>query len=153
MQQFYDFRIEKIEGLSSEEKTVRKKNLELFYLDGFPSKKDEDWKFTDLNFILSKNFTKIANTDLITEERPCKSINEFEHNFISLMNGKLISKSFDHEEKDKIFISNFNYKKEIILHSKNTLNFLNNALAKDGFSLEISKNYKLKAFSYLQSFF
>ncbi|MGB1995860.1 MAG: hypothetical protein ACPHVH_04450, partial [Candidatus Kariarchaeum pelagius] len=38
----------------------------------------------------------------------------------------------------------FNYKNEIILHSKNTLNFLNNALAKDGFSLEISKNYKLK---------
>ena len=144
MQQFYDFRIEKIKGLSSEEKTVRKKNLELFYLNGFPSKKDEDWKFTDLNSILSQNFTKIANTDLITEERPYKSINEFEHNFISLMNGKLISKSFDHEEKDKIFISNFNYKNEIILHSKNTLNFLNNALAKDGFSLEISKNYKLK---------
>ena len=144
MQQFYDFRIEKIKGLSSEEKTVRKKNLELFYLDGFPSKKDEDWKFTDLNFILSKNFTKIDNTDLITEERSYKSINEFEHNFISLMNGKLISKSFDHEEKDKIFISNFNYKNEIILHSKNTLNFLNDALSKDGFSLEISKNYKLK---------
>jgi len=144
MQQFYDFRIEKIKGLSSEEKTVRKKNLELFYLDGFPSKKDEDWKFTDLNFILSKNFTKIDNTDLITEERSYKSINEFEHNFISLMNGKLISKSFDHEEKDKIFIGNFNYKNEIILHSKNTLNFLNDALAKDGFSLEISKNYKLK---------
>ena len=144
MQQFYDFRIEKIKDLSSEEKTVRKKNLELFYLNGFPSKKDEDWKFTDLNFILSKNFTKIANTDLITEERPYKLINEFEHNFISLMNGKLISKSFDHEEKDKIFISNFNYKNEIFLHNKNTLNFLNNALAKDGFSLEISKNYKLK---------
>ena len=144
MQQFYDFRIEKIKGLSSEEKIVRKKNLELFYLNGFPSKKDEDWKFTDLNSILSQNFTKIANTDLITEERRHKSINDFEHNFISLMNGKLISKSFDHEEKDKIFISNFNYKNEIILHSKNTLNFLNNALAKDGFSLEISKNYKLK---------
>ena len=144
MQQFYDFRIEKIKGLTSEEKIVRKKNLELFYLNGFPSKKDEDWKFTDLNSILSQNFTKIANTDLITEERPHKLINEFEHNFISLMNGKLISKSFDHEEKDKIFISNFNYKNEIILHSKNTLNFLNNALAKDGFSLEISKNYKLK---------
>ena len=144
MQQFYDFRIEKIKGLSSEEKIVRKKNLELFYLNGFPSKKDEDWKFTDLNSILGQIFTKIANTDLVTEERPYKLINEFEHNFISLMNGKLISKSFDHEEKDKIFISNFNYKNEIILHSKNTLNFLNNALAKDGFSLEISKNYKLK---------
>ena len=97
---------------------LRLSNLELFYLNGFPSKKDEDWKFTDLNSILSQNFTKIANTELITEERPYKSINEFEHNFISLMNGKLISKSFDHEEKDKIFISNFNYKNEIILHRK-----------------------------------
>jgi len=144
MQQFYDFRIEKIKDLSSEEKKVRKKNLELFYLNGFPSKKDEDWKFTDLNSILGQNFTNIANTDLIPEERPYKPINEFEHNFISLMNGKLISKSFDHEEKDKIFISNFNYKNEIILNRENTLNFLNNALAKDGFSLEISKNYKLK---------
>ena len=144
MQQFYDFRIEKIKDLSSEEKIVRQKNLDLFNLNGFPSKRDEDWKFTDLNSILGQNFTKIANTDLVTEERPYKLINEFEHNFISLMNGKLISKSFDHEEKDKILISNFNYKNEIILHSKNTLNFLNNALAKDGFSLEISKNYKLK---------
>ena len=44
MQQFYDFRIEKIKDLSSEEKIARQKNLDLFYLNGFPSKKDEDWK-------------------------------------------------------------------------------------------------------------
>ena len=144
MQQFYDFKIEKIKNLSSEEIKLRKKNLELFYLNGFPSKKDEDWKFTDLNSILGQNFSNIVNIDLITEERPYKSIIEFDHNFIYLVNGKLISKSFDHEEKDKIFISNFDYKNEIILNRANTLNFLNNALAKDGFSLEISKNYKFK---------
>ena len=33
-----------------------------------------------------------------------------------MVNGKLISKSFDHEEKDKIFISNFDYKNKIILN-------------------------------------
>ena len=144
MQQFYDFKVEKIKNLSSEEKKLRKKNLELFYLNGFPSKKDEDWKFTDLNSILGQNFSNIVNTDLIPEERPYKPITEFEHNFIYLVNGKLISKSFDHEEKDKIFINNFDYKNEIILNRENTLNFLNNALAKDGFSLEVSKNYKFK---------
>jgi|TARA_Y100000389_G_scaffold191892_1_gene218730 Fe-S cluster assembly protein SufD len=144
MQQFYDFKIEKIKNLSLEEKILRKKNLELFYLNGFPSKKDEDWKFTDLKFILGQNFTNIVNTDLIPKERPYKSINDFEHNFISLVNGKLITKSFDYEEKDKIFISNFDYENEIISHRENTLNFLNNALAQDGFSLEISKNYKFK---------
>jgi Fe-S cluster assembly protein SufD len=144
MQQFYDFKVEKIKNLSSEEKKLRKKNLELFYINGFPSKKDEDWKFTDLNSILGQNFSNIVNTDLIPEERPYKPILEFEHNFIYLVNGKLISKSFDYEEKDNIFISNFDYKNEIILNRENTLNFLNNALAKDGFSLEISKNYKFK---------
>ena len=144
MQQFYDFKINKIKNLSSEEKILRKKNLELFYLNGFPSKKDEDWKFTDLNFILGQNFTNIVNTELIPDEKPFNPINEFEHNFIYLVNGKLISKNFDHEEKDKILISNFDYKNEIILYRENTLNFLNNALAKDGFSLEISKNYKFK---------
>jgi len=144
MQQFYDFKVEKIKNLSSEEKKLRKKNLELFYLNGFPSKKDEDWKFTDLNSILGQNFSNIVNTDLIPEERTYKPITEFEHNFIYLVNGKLISKSFDHEEKDKIFINNFDYKNEIILNRENTLNFLNNALAKDGFSLEVSKNYKFK---------
>jgi len=144
MQQFYDFKIEKIKNLSPEEKKLRKKNLELFYLNGFPSKKDEDWKFTDLNSILGQNFSNIVNTDLIPETRPYKSIIEFEHNFIYLVNGKLISKCFAHEEKDKIFINNFDYKNEIILDRANTLSFLNNALAKDGFSLEISKNYKFK---------
>ena len=144
MQQFYDFKIEKIKDLSSEEKKLRKKNLELFYLNGFPSKKDEDWKFTDLNSILGQNFSNIVNTDLTPQERSYKPITEFEHNFIYLVNGKLISKNFNHEEKDKIFISNFDYKNEIILNRSNTLNFLNNALAKDGFSLEISKNYKFK---------
>jgi Fe-S cluster assembly protein SufD len=144
MQQFYNFKIEKIKNLSPEEKILREKNLKLFYLNGFPSKKDEDWKFTDLKSILGQNFTNIVNTDLIPQERPYKPINEFEHNFISLVNGKLISKNFDHEEKEKIFISNFDYKNEIISHKKNTLNFLNNALAQDGFSLEISKNYRFK---------
>ena len=144
MQQFYDFKIEKIKDLSSEEKKLRKKNLELFYLNGFPSKKDEDWKFTDLNSILGQNFSNIVNTDLTPQERSYKPITEFEHNFIYLVNGKLISKNFNHEEKDKIFISNFDYKNDIILNRANTLNFLNNALAKDGFSLEISKNYKFK---------
>ena len=35
-----------------------KKNLKLFYDNGLPNKKDENWKFTDLNSIISKNFKK-----------------------------------------------------------------------------------------------
>jgi len=144
MKQNYDFKIDKIKDLSSEEISFRKKNLDLFYQTGFPNKKDEDWKFSDLNSILSNNFNKIANNDFLPREKEFKIIDEFEHNFISLFNGKLISKDFSYEEKNKILINNFNYKDNLALDSKNSLYFLNNALATGGFSLEISKNYKLK---------
>ena len=144
MKQNYDFKIDKIKDLSSEEISLRKKNLDLFYQTGFPNKKDEDWKFSDLNSILSNNFKKIANNDFLPREKEFKIIDQFEHNFISLFNGKLISKDFSYEEKNKILINNFNYKDNLVLESKNSLYFLNNALATGGFSLEISKNYKLK---------
>ena len=144
MKQNYDFKINKIKDLSSEEISLRKKNLDLFYQTGFPNKKDEDWKFSDLNSILSNNFNKIANNDFLPREKEFKIIDQFEHNFISLFNGKLISKDFSYEEKNKILINNFNYKDNLVLDSKNSLYFLNNALATGGFSLEISKNYKLK---------
>ena len=144
MRQNYDFKIDKIKDLTPEEISLRKKNLELFYRTGFPNKKDEDWKFSDLNTILSKNFNKIVNNDFLPRETEFKIIEEFEHNFISLFNGKLITKDFSYEEKNKILINNFNYKDDLALDSKNSLYFLNNALATGGFSLEISKNYKLK---------
>ena len=144
MKQYYDFKIEKIKDLSSDEIDLRKKNLDLFYQTGFPNKKDEDWKFSDLNSILSKNFNNIVNDDFLTKEKNFKLIEEFEHNFILLCNGRLISSDFSHEEINKISLEDFNYKEEKNLDKKNSLNFLNHALALGGFSLEISENYKLK---------
>ena len=144
MKQNCDFKIDKIKDLSQEEIILRKKNLELFYQTGFPDKKDEDWKFSDLNSIISNNFNKIVNNDFLPGETEFKIIEEFDHNYISLLNGKLISKDFSYEEKNKILIDNYNYKSELSLDSKNSLYFLNNALATGGFSLEIVKNYKLK---------
>ena len=74
MKQNYDFKIDKIKDLSSEEISLRKKNLDLFYQTGFPNKKDEDWKFSDLNSILSNNFNKIANNDFLPREKEFKII-------------------------------------------------------------------------------
>ena len=143
MKQSYNFKIEKIKNLSPEEVDLRKKNLELFYKTGFPNKKDEDWKFSDLNSILSNNFNKIANNDFLPRETEFTIIDEFEHNFISLFDGKLMSKDFSYEEKNKILIDHFHYKNDLALDNKNSLYFLNNALAAGGFSLEICKNYKM----------
>ena len=144
MNQRYDFSIEKIKNLSLEEKILRKKNLDLFYESGFPNKKVEDWKFTDLNLILNKNFESISNDIDSKPNKKLETIKNFEHNFIFLINGKIISTNFEHEEKSKILIKDYNQLETINVDSLNTLALLNNALSSGGFSLEISKNYKLK---------
>ena len=143
MMNFYDFKIENIKNLSLDEKNSRKKNLDLFFQNGFPNKKDEDWKFTDLNSILGKNFNNIVNKELISEERKFKIIKDFEHNFIFLVDGKLISNNFSYEDKGNISIKDYNYKNKDKLDEKSSLTLLNNALATGGFTLEVTKNYKL----------
>ena len=142
MRDFYDFKIENIKNLSLEEKNLRKKNLDLFFQNGFPNKKNEDWKFTDLNFILEKNFNNIVNKDFKSENKRLKTLEKFEHNFIFLVDGKLISNSFDYEDKNNIFVKDYNYKNEIKLGEQSSLTLLNNALATGGFTIEVSKNYK-----------
>ncbi len=144
MKQFYNFKIEKIKDLSTEEMNLRKKNLELFYQTGFPNKKDEDWKFSDLNSIIGNNFKNISNNDILPKEKKFEIIDIFEHNYISLLNGKIISTDFSYEDKSKIKIDDYSFKNEKNLGNKNSLYFLNNALALGGFSLEITKNYKFK---------
>ncbi|MDC1212181.1 Fe-S cluster assembly protein SufD [Pelagibacteraceae bacterium] len=142
MKDFYNFKIENIKDLSLQEKNLRKKNLDLFFQNGFPNKKNEDWKFTDLNSILGKNFNNIENKDFTTEDKKLNIIEEFEHNYIFLIDGKLISNNFDYEEKNKIFVKDYNYNNEIQLKKQSSLTLLNNALATGGFTLEVSKNYK-----------
>jgi Fe-S cluster assembly protein SufD len=61
-----------------------------------------------------------------------------------LLDGKLISNSFDYEDGKKIIVKDYNYKKEIKSEKHSSLTLLNNALATGGFTLEVSKNYKLK---------
>ena len=144
MKQNYDFDIEKIKNLSQEEKVYRKKNLDLFYKSGFPSKQVEDWKFTDLNLILNKNFESISNEVNFEPNQELEIIKNFEHNYIFLINGKIISTSFIHEEKSKVLIKDFDQKETTNLNPSNALTLLNNALSSGGFSLEITKNYKFK---------
>ena len=144
MKQSYDFNIEQIKDLSLEEKIFRKKNLDLFYKSGFPSKQVEDWKFTDLNLILNKNFESISNEVNFKSNKKLEIIKNFEHNYIFLTNGKIISTNFDHEEKSKILVKEYDQKEATNFDPGNTLTLLNNALSSGGFSLEINENYKLK---------
>ncbi len=136
--------IEKINLINSEEKKFRIKNLEFFNKNGFPSKRSEDWKFSDLREIFSKNFNKIDIKNNLPNEKNFRLIKEFDHNFILLINGKLIRSDFKFEDKNKIKIKNYDKKSLISKKSENPLICLNNALSNNGFLLEIDKNYKFE---------
>ena len=60
--------INKFKEISQEEKDFRIKNLKYFNNIGLPSKKLEDWKFTDLREIISNNFKKLD-----TFQKNCKN--------------------------------------------------------------------------------
>ena len=144
MKNFYDFKVDNIKGLSLQEKEFRNKELDLFCKNGFPNKREEAWKFTDLNTILSKNFANITNDYISLKEKNFELIKEFDHNYLFVLDGKLVSNEFKFEDENKVLIKDYDYKKQISVSNQNSLNLLNNALATGGYYLEISKNYKFK---------
>ena len=135
--------IDKINKLSDEEKKFRIKNLELFNKSGFPSKRLEDWKFSDLKNIVDSNFNKLdasaANSDLSKKD----ILKDFDHNHIFLVNGNFHSSNFEFEDKNKIKINSYDRFENFQLN-QNPLVCLNHALAENGYSIEVDKNYKFK---------
>ena len=96
--------IDKINSINENNKNFRIKNLEFFNQKGFPSKKEEDWKFSDIREIFSKNFKKIDVNNIHPEENNFRLIKDFDHNYILLVNGRLIRSDFKFEDKSKIKI-------------------------------------------------
>ena len=136
--------IDKINSINEKEKSYRIKNLEFFNEKGFPTKKEEDWKFSDISEIFSKNFKKIGVNHINPEENKFRLIKDFDHNYILTINGRLIRSDFKFEDKKKIKITGYkdeNFSKE---KSNNPLICLNHALSNEGYNLEVEKNYKFE---------
>ena len=72
--------IDKIKAFTNEEKIFRLKNLNCFNDTGFPNKKIEDWKFTDLKNIVSKNFNKLDFKLKKKSEPKIDFLKSFDHN-------------------------------------------------------------------------
>ena len=144
MEQLFNIDLEKIFSSSKREEINRKKNFKLFLETGLPNKKDEDWKFSDLNSIVKKNFQNIENNKDFSFEGKIKFINDFEHNYIVLINGLYQSSEIKFEEKEKIKIKSTRSLEEKNSNSSNNLYYLNKALSTGGFNLEIKENYKCK---------
>ncbi len=144
MEQLFKFDLKKIPNISGKESIEREKILNKFLALGLPNKRDENWKFTDLNSIVSKNFKKVTNNHSVKLVRKIDLIKDFEHNYIILVNGLLSSSEMKFEEKGKIELKKFKTLPKLNQNSNNNLSLLNKALSSGGFSLEIQKNYKCK---------
>ena len=117
--------------------------MELFLKTGLPNKKDENWKFSDLNFIISKNFKQITNNDDLKLNKQIKLIEDFEHNYIILVNGIFKSCDIKYEDKGKLKVVSLKSLENFSLPNNN-LYYLNKALSLGGFYLEVQKDYKCK---------
>ena len=135
--------IDKIKKISKEEKKFRVKNLSLFNEVGFPNKKNEDWKFSDLKTIISKNFDKFIPTKKKTTNKKFNFIKDFEHNYIILVNGEFNSSNFKYEEKENLKIKTFE-EKNFFDEKSNSLINLNKAFADKHFKIVVKENYSLK---------
>ena len=135
--------IDKIKKITTEEKSFRIKNLEFFKAAGFPNKRLEDWKFTDFKDIVDKNFKELDTKKVLSNINKIDLLKDFEHNYILLVNGNLHASNFDYEEKSKIKINSYDKSIDYKI-SKNPLICLNHALAENGYSLEIDKDYKFR---------
>ena len=136
--------IDKIGNFTKEEKNFRLKNLDYFNDIGFPNKKNEDWKFSDLKAIVSKNFSKLDIQLSKSKKQKVDFIKDFEHNYIIVVNGELTISDFRYEEKSNITLRSFTNDNYSNKKEKNPLINLNHALSDKGFFLEIKENYKFK---------
>ena len=135
-----------IKNLKTSERDIelREKNLNKFIKNGFPNKRIEDWKFSDLNQIISSNIKelKFFNDEIKPGEFDQSIlINNFDHNKIIFINGLISKFDFNYEEKDKIEIIDTHETED--LDSSNSLVSLNNALKFNYVKLTIKENYSL----------
>jgi len=123
---------------------LRQKNLNEFIKNGFPNKRIEDWKFSDLNQIISSNIKelKFFNNQTRPDEFDQSSfVNNLDHNKIIFVNGLISKFDFNYEEKGKIEIIDTQETED--LDSNNSLVSLNNALKFNYVKLIIKENYSL----------
>ena len=137
-------KIEKNSKFSEDNIQFRKKNLQHFVEKGFPNKRIEDWKFSDLNQIISSNISNLSffNDKEFKDSEQIYLIDKFEHNKIIFINGVISKIDIKHEDDKKIIINN---DLDFIGNSNevNPLVSLNNALANTYTCVTVKENYSL----------
>ena len=139
-------KILKIPDFSKKDIEFKKDRLNKFIESGFPSKKQENWKFLDLKQIIKKNIGELSfyNDYSITNKVDTSIfIGGLEHNKIIFVNGRIEKIDFDYEDKNQIEIYD-----DVVLvdefDNKNSLIDLNNAFSHKYYKILVKKGYVIK---------
>ena len=133
-------------NFSNQEIKLKKEALDNFLKNGFPSRKLENWKFSDINQIIQKNIGELTfynDYNIENEINDDIFIKEIEHNKMVIVNGKVEQLSFEYEESDKINLTtldNFNQNS----NDDNSLLSLNNSFSNKIHNILVKKNYSFK---------
>ena len=130
-------------NFSSSQKEIKEVNFDNFIKNGFPNKRIEDWKFSDLKQIIATNFD---NIDFSKKEKQ-SNIDEnltvdLEHNKIVFIDGIISKIDFSYENEEKVVVEqNLNLEKEL---SENSLLNLNTAFVSDYTKILVKSGYRFK---------
>ena len=139
-------KIQEVSNFSNRDIEIKKSYLNKFIENGFPNRKQENWKFLDINQIISNNISDLSfYNDYSIENKidPSIFIDDLEHNKIIFINGRVEKIDFSYEDKKQIEIIEDSYtidKSE----NDNSLIDLNIALSNKHFKILIKKGYSLK---------
>ena len=141
-------------NFSSSQKEIKEKSFNNFIKNGFPNKRLEDWKFSDLKQIITTNFKDI---NLSKKEEQSNIDNNFiidlEHNKIVFIDGIISKIDFSYEDEQQVVVEqNSDLEKEL---SRNSLLNLNTAFVSNYTKILVKSGYQLKKplilFNYLSN--
>ena len=102
-------------NFTNAQKEIKEKNIDNFLKKGFPNKRLEDWKFSDLKQIILNNFENLNFlNENNTELKKVEIIEDLEANKLIFVNGVLSNVDFKYENLEKIEIESTTYGCNII---------------------------------------
>ena len=124
----------------------KRKSLNKFIENGFPTKKNEDWKFLDIGRIIDKNIGQLDFYNNYSSQNKIDTsifVKGLEHNKIVFVNGRIEKIDLKHEENNKIEIKEES-KSINKFNNINSLINLNNALTNKHYTITTKSGYSLK---------
>jgi len=139
-------KIIKTSGFSESDVKIKKEFLNRFITNGFPTKKLENWRYSDLNQIIKKNIGELSFYNDYSSSNKIDTaiyVDGLEHNKIVFINGRVEKIDFGYEDKNQIEIDE-NSKLVDKIEKENSLIDLNSAFTNKSYKILIKKNYVFK---------